>query len=121
MPEPLYYIDRLTKQHMKEKVYGGAALHFVYGNGFWSRLFGRLSLFVIKNPLFSACYGVLQKLPSSKKKIVPFIQNYGIDASEFLEPVSHFSSFNDFFIRRLKPKARPIAPGAEIAVMPADA
>ena len=34
------------------------------------------------------------------------VSEYGIDPSEFAD--NHFSSFNDFFIRKLKPECRPI-------------
>jgi phosphatidylserine decarboxylase len=33
---------------------------------------------------------------------------YGIDMDDFQHPVSHFKTFNEFFIRELKPKVRPI-------------
>jgi phosphatidylserine decarboxylase len=35
--------------------------------------------------------------------------------------VESFNSFNDFFIRKLKPEARPIAEGDLISILPADA
>src|SRR5207253_379926 len=42
------------------------------------------------------------------RKIVPFIKRYSIDVKEFQDPVESFSSFNDFFIRKLKPESRPL-------------
>jgi phosphatidylserine decarboxylase len=65
-------------------------------------------------------YGYWQKLPFTKKKIIPFIKAFDIDSSEFLEDINEFRSFNDFFIRKLKPESRPIASGDNIAVIPAD-
>jgi len=62
--------------------------------------------------------GIIQKSRFSKKEIRPFIARYHIDSSEFAAPVESFNSFNDFFIRALKPGARPLA--ASPAVMPAD-
>ncbi len=56
----------------------------------------------------------------SKDKIQAFISNYGVDSSEFLDPVDSFSSFNEFFYRRLKPEARPIDPDGDSVVFPAD-
>src|SRR3989344_2992740 len=88
------YIDRKTGQTAIERVYGGPFLSLLYGDGF------------------------LQKRKSSAKKIAPFIQAYGIDASEFAD--SGFDSFNDFFIRKLKPERRPIAQDPKIVVLPAD-
>lgn len=119
--EGISYIDRKTGQQKLEKVFGGAALEFFYGNSLLSRIFGRLCMSVVsKLPLFSAFVGYWQSLPGSKKRIAPFIKEYDVDASEFEEPVENFHSFNDFFIRKLKPGARPIAQGSNLAVMPAD-
>lgn len=49
---------------------------------------------------------------------MPFIKRFGIDTSEFLESPTNYSTFNEFFIRRLKPEARPI--NAKPAIIPAD-
>jgi phosphatidylserine decarboxylase len=73
---------------------------------------------VAKWPLFSAFFGWLQNRPSSKPKIMPFIKRFGIDTSEFLESPEEYCTFNEFFIRKLKPEARPINPSP--AVIPAD-
>ncbi|WP_068471435.1 archaetidylserine decarboxylase [Candidatus Protochlamydia phocaeensis] len=117
----IIYIDRLTGQKKVEKVYKGKALSLLYGDKWYNRLLGCALLpLVAKRSLFSSLYGFLQKRPFSAKKINPFIKTFEVDASEFLEPVSQFRSFNDFFIRRLQPKARPLAAGDDIAVMPAD-
>ena len=52
------------------------------------------------------------------QKIVPFIKKYEVDATEFLDPIETFSSFNSFFCRKLKKEARPLAKSP--AIMPAD-
>lgn len=119
--EPILYIDRATGEQHVERVYGSAALKFLYGDDFLSKTLGVPLLHILsKVPLFSALYGFWQKLTVTKKKIVPFIEAYGIDTSEFLDSVDSFNSFNDFFIRKLKPEARPIFSGKDIAAMPAD-
>lgn len=117
----LYYIDRQTGQKSIEKVYKEEALRLLYGDS-WLSAFLRSWLLpaVTKWPLFSTLYGHLQKRSSSQRKIQPFIRTYDVDATEFLEPIHSFRSFNDFFIRRLKTQARPIAPGANTAIIPAD-
>lgn len=115
------FIDRQTGRENEEKVYGRRALELLYGDSWISRLLGWMLLpLLVKWPFFSAFYGYLQKRPSSVKKIQPFIEAFKVDASEFLEPVKAHPSFNDFFIRRLKPTARPIASGEDVAVIPAD-
>ncbi len=73
-----------------------------------------------KVPFFSRIYGAWQKTPFTKKKIRPFIKSFGVDTGDFLEDVTAFKSFNDFFCRKLKPAARPIAPGDDAAIIPAD-
>lgn len=113
--------DRLTGKIEREQVYGQAALRFLYGDDLVTKLFGRPLLAPLcKTPFFSAFYGWLQKRPASKKKVLPFIRKYGVDTSEFEKEVASFESFNDFFIRKLKPEARPIASDDEVATIPAD-
>jgi len=43
-----------------------------------------------------------------------------VDTSTFADSVDTFKSFNQFFYRKLKPSARPIVEGENIAVFPAD-
>ncbi len=56
----------------------------------------------------------------SAKEIAPFIARFGVDPAEFLDPPESFRSFNEFFYRRLRPESRPLAPGADTVVFPAD-
>ena len=113
----IYFKNRETGSILKEKVYGKFFLEALYGNRFLSLTLLHL---ISKIPIFSKWYGKCQKSSSSKKKIVPFIENYQVDQVEFLQPVEQFSSFNDFFIRKLKPESRPLASGDDIAILPAD-
>jgi phosphatidylserine decarboxylase len=113
------YIDRKTKQKCIEKVFGHRTLSFLYGDGWLRSLFSSMILPLLAHvPFFSRFYGWLKKRPSSAKKVDPFIQVYGIDSSEFVE--TKFRSFNDFFIRKLKPECRPIVSDPNCLVMPAD-
>jgi phosphatidylserine decarboxylase len=113
--------NRVTGKQETEKVYGGKALRFLYGDDLISRLFGPFLLHsLVKKAPFSALYGFWQKSRFSKKKVLPFIKEYGIDTSEFLDDVSSYSSFNDFFCRKLKPEVRPIDPRQNVAIIPAD-
>ncbi|MCP5509539.1 MAG: phosphatidylserine decarboxylase [Chlamydiales bacterium] len=107
------YFDRLTQIMQTEAVYGGFFLRFLYQNAL-----GRILLpLVAKNALFSRFYGWLQKRPQSKIKIRPFIEKFQVDSSEFAQNISDYTSFNDFFTRKLKAGARPLSEGA---VLPAD-
>lgn len=118
----IIYFDRRTKTEEKEKVYGQSFLELLYGNGILARCFSFLlrPLFA-KIPLLSRLYGGIQKSRISRCKIKPFIQTFKVDSSEFLDSVGSFTSFNDFFIRRLNPQCRPITSGRDVAVFPADA
>lgn len=114
-------VNRKTKKEEKEKVYGQFFIEMLYGDGFLSRVFSFFLLPIFTRiPFLSRLYGHFQKSSISKFKVKPFIQAYHIDASEFLKPVDTFTSFNDFFIRHLKPECRPMEGGGEVAVLPAD-
>lgn len=118
----IHFIDRVSRKEEKEKVYGQIFLEILYGKRLSHRFlsFFFLPLFT-KIPLLSKLYGDVQKCTWSKRKIASFIRTFHINTSEFLDPVDSFQSFNDFFIRKLKPEARPIATGNDVAVLPADA
>src|SRR6185436_577987 len=65
--------------------------------------------------------GYKMNQPESALRVLPFISDYGLDVDEFAKSAFDFKTFNEFFFRALKPEARPIAPGENIAVFPADA
>ncbi len=109
------YFDRLTGKIESEKVFGEKSISFITGDHWFQKFLLKL---IAKFPLFSALYGFWQKTPWTKFKIKKFVKDYHIDDSEFEKNLYEFSSFNDFFIRRLKPSSRPIA-NTE-AVIPAD-
>lgn len=116
----IHYIDRQTRTEKAELVYRRALIEAFYGKRWWSKLLSFLLYPLANIAFFSRLYGARQKSKRSQKKIAPFIEAFHIDTSEFLEPPSSFQSFNDFFIRKLKPSARPIASGNDVAVLPAD-
>ncbi len=114
--EPVTFFDRATGEVRTEEIYGEASLRWAYENAL-----GRLALEgVVKRAFFSRLYGWAMARPGSRGRILPFIEQYGLDPGEFAEPVDTFGSFNDFFIRHLKPEARPIDPAENAAVFPAD-
>jgi phosphatidylserine decarboxylase len=51
-----------------------------------------------------------------------FIDFHGIDTDEILDPLDAFRTFNEFFYRRLRPGARPLASPDDprVLVSPAD-
>ncbi|MGZ6142737.1 MAG: archaetidylserine decarboxylase [Myxococcales bacterium] len=58
--------------------------------------------------------------PVMRAVIRAFARKYGVDASEAERPIDEYPTFTEFFTRRLKPGARPIAPGALLPVSPVD-
>lgn len=114
--DDIVYFDRYKNSTCVEKVYGDKALRWTYGT-----LAGKISLNVlVKRAFFSHWYGWRMDQPSTHKKIAPFIEQYGLDPSEFLSDVKDFASFNEFFFRKLKPEARPINADVSSVVFPAD-
>ncbi|MDN3506059.1 MAG: phosphatidylserine decarboxylase [Simkaniaceae bacterium] len=113
----LFYINRQTKQKEKENIPCKTCLEVLYHGNPFSWFFRTL---LCKTPLFSRLFGSLQDRPSSRKKIAPFIEKYQIDTSDFLDPPESFPTFNAFFTRKLKPSARPISNGNDVAILPAD-
>lgn len=118
--DSIQYIERTTGEVCEEQVYGAAFLRLLYGNGLVSRFLGTpLAHALARIPFFSALYGRVQNTRGSASKIAPFIKAFNVDTSEFADPAS-FTSFNDFFTRKLNPSARPIHPDPDVAVIPAD-
>lgn len=113
----LYYINRKTKEKEKEKIPCKTCLEVLYHGNPFSWFFRSL---LCKTALLSRLFGSLQNRPASRKKIAPFIQKYNIDTTEFLDPPDSYPTFNAFFIRKLKPSARPITNGNDVAILPAD-
>jgi phosphatidylserine decarboxylase len=115
-PDAIEFFNRYTRRSERETVYGDAWLRWTYGNPL-----GRLALeLVAKRALFSRWYGWRMNRPSSRVRVAPFIKQYGVDTSEFADPPESFRTFNEFFVRRLKPDARPIDADADSVVFPAD-
>jgi phosphatidylserine decarboxylase len=114
--QPIEFYHRLTGRLETEQVYGEGFLRFVYENPL-----GALPLHtLVKRRLFSSWYGSRMDAAASREKVAPFIQQYGIDVSELADAPESYRTFNEFFYRKLKPSARPIAAGADKVAFPAD-
>ena len=111
---PIKYVERESGQVKIEKVYGEEWLNWSYHNPI-----GEATLWAIaKRKIVSSVYGDMQEKPASADKIQPIIKDYGVDIS--IAQKQNFKSFNDFFIRKLKPEARPIAADSLTVSSPAD-
>ncbi len=110
------YIDRKTGEIKQEIVPGEGWLRWLYYYPF-----GKLTLeMLVKRKFLTQWYGKKMDTAASRAKIPDFIKSLQIDMSEVLRPVHDFTTFNDFFIRELKPEARPINDNPEAIVSPAD-
>ncbi len=94
--------NRRTARVEQELVYGEGAIRWLYETSIGQALSGS----VIAKPWVSAVYGGLQDSARSAKKVAPFVQQFSIPMAEYED--GPFRSFNDFFIRRFRPGARPI-------------
>ncbi len=113
---PITFFNRLTQRIETEAVYGEGFLRFTYESPL-----GALPLHaLVKRAAFSRWYGSRMDAPASRAKVAPFLVTYGVDTHEFTDPPDSFRTFNEFFYRKLKPQARPIAAGENEIVFPAD-
>jgi phosphatidylserine decarboxylase len=114
--DSIEYYDRRTGQLCRETVMGDSAIKWAYqtlsGRFFSPLLFG--------TSFFSRILGWYFDSPLSKGKIARAITDLAIDEAEFAKPKEDFSSFNDFFTRKLKPDARPYSTDENRFVSPAD-
>lgn len=114
--EPIRFYNRYTQTTETEQVYGEKWLRWTYETAL-----GGLSVWaLIKRAVFSHWYGWRMDRPVSAQKVLPFIADYNLDVDEFAKSPLEFKTFNQFFYRGLKPSARPISAGDEVAVFPAD-
>lgn len=67
----------------------------------------------------SRASGVKMNDPASKTSIQKFVKAYRgqVDISEIAEDLDSFQNFNEFFYRKLKPGARPIASADDDTVL----
>ncbi len=113
--DAIKFYNRYTGEIEQEKVLGEKYLRWVYGT-----TLGKVGLHVlIKRAIFSRLLGATKNTRKSAEGIPAFIEEYGINTEEMLRPVEDYTSFNDFFYRKLKPGARPLAEG-NVVVLPAD-
>jgi phosphatidylserine decarboxylase len=120
LPE-IRVINRQTGKEEVEAVFGEHALALLYEGGLLGLAVGRPLRFLLSSSsLFSKIYGWTRRRPFSRSAILPFVERFKIDPTEFVKPLDGFASFDDFFVRELKPECRPIAPGETVAVVPTD-
>jgi phosphatidylserine decarboxylase len=116
MPQhpPIQYMVRESGQINTEKIAGEKWLMWLYYNPV-----GEAALWTLaKRKIVSSIYGRMMDRPSSAEKIEPFVEEFNIDLG--IAQKQQFSTFNDFFTRKLKSDARPVDTNANVVVSPAD-
>ena len=53
--------------------------------------------------------GLKYNSPESAADILPFIAFHALNIDEIQDPLDSFKTFNEFFYRKIKPSARPVA------------
>lgn len=79
---------------------------------------GRAFLRVLTRPFISKIVGNILTTKLSCAIIKPFIEMNKIDMHEYLE--CEYTSYNDFFARKIKPESRPVNMDGNILISPAD-
>jgi phosphatidylserine decarboxylase len=114
--DSIRFYNRRTRALETELIYGESWLRFAYENPL-----GKFFLWlIVKRAIFSHLYGFQMNKRVSAGKILPFIIKYDIDVTTFAKSPYDFRTFNEFFYRKLKKEVRPIDPGQDVAVFPAD-
>jgi len=116
--------DREHGQMIKEKLSSAINLSM---RSMYQTTAGRLSLMLPTTTKLmkeaSELAGRMEDAKASKAKIPKFIKEMAINTQDMLIPEEDYENFNAFFMRKLKPDARPLAEGfnSHRAVQPADA
>ena len=100
--------DRTTGQLQEEKmaVYVRLGIRVLY-KGAMGRMEGGRARKLLKS--LSVKQGLKYDSPASAIDIPAFIAFHGLNVDEIREPIHSFKTFNEFFYRKLKPGARPVA------------
>ena len=91
----------------------GGMLDFLYKNAF-----GRFVTKLLSRKFISELGRLYMESPLSKRRIFKLIKENNIDMSEYEN--REFSSFNDFFTRKLAPRSRSFDMSPEAVIAPAD-
>ncbi len=110
-PPPIEIFNRATGRVETEKVYGERALRLLYGTALGRLLAHR----VLAGRSLSRLGGWIHSTRWSTRRIERFVERFEIPMDEFED--GPWASFNEFFIRRFRPGARPFC--SEPGSMPA--
>ena len=110
---PIRYIQRDTKEIKIEKVLAKSGLEWLYYDPM-----GKLALnAIIKRKFISRYYGKRMDLPSSVKKIMPYINTLRLEKPK---DISKYHSFNEFFYRDIPNIEKRIDRDSLVIISPSD-
>ncbi|MDX2033228.1 MAG: phosphatidylserine decarboxylase [Blastocatellia bacterium] len=108
--------NRRTRSIEEETLYERRVMEFLYG----SSMGFALTELLFRHRWATEFVARRMHRPGSRAKIAAFIREHGIDPAELERPVESFQTFNEFFIRKLKPEARPVDRAPESLISVAD-
>jgi len=110
------YYDRKKKTYYKENVAGGGILNFMYSNSIAKTFLPEIA----SRKFFSKLYGLGCDSKFSKKYIQTFVAKFNINMDEYEKSIYDYSSFNDFFYRKLSKYSRNICKDEKSFISPCD-
>lgn len=108
--------DRRARCAVRVPIFDARRLHFCYRTPL-----GRLLMrSLLSLPTANTVYAWSRYRPSSAQDIPGFVARYDIPVDELAAPLGSYRTFNDFFIRRLRPGSRPVDADPAAVVAPSD-
>lgn len=117
MKTEVYYRNRQTDRLVADTFQNEAFLRWLYEDSLGFRFWN----VVLNHKISHQIYAIAKKSAKSQQQIGQFVAEHGINIEEIELPLSHYRSFNDFFIRKLKSGQRPFEPDPDVFCSPADA
>lgn len=105
--------DRRSRHYELVEQFGASKLEFLYNN-----VFGRIFLRLAVSHFVSNIYGKVNSTKRSAKKIPAFVNEHHIKMDDFEQ--RKYTSFNDFFTRKIRYGKRPVNMAKDVLISPAD-
>jgi len=110
------YYNRKTKDYEIEDVAGGKALSLIYSHPVGNKFLPDIA----KRKTLTKLYGKCCDMGASKVYIKDFVKNFNINMNDYEKDIDKYTSFNDFFYRKLSPNSRPIDTKESAFISPCD-
>jgi phosphatidylserine decarboxylase len=110
------FYNRKEQCYEVENVAAGKFIDYIYTTTLGKNLLEIL----LKKKVLTSLYGKYCDLSISKRGIQKFVQDFNMDMNEYEKNIEDYSSFNDFFYRKLKSNSRQISLDKNILISPCD-